>query len=238
MTTSDWLMILAVLLAPVIAVQVQQRLDVLRETRRRKTVVFQTLMATRAARISPAHVQALNSIDIEFGGSGTFPLKGPTRLEKAVIDSWREYHDHLSTNYDASQFQTWVEKGNELFTNLLHEMAKSLGYGFDRVQLKRGIYTPVAHGAFEEDQRVIRKSLVDILSGQRAIPIQVHPQVDAVGHPDPQAHLVETLVGVLEGKRAIAVRFVEQNGNTSGVDRPELALARDDNDAVPRSIAG
>ncbi len=223
MTTSDWLMILAVLLAPVIAVQVQQRLDVLREIRRRKSLVFQTLMATRAARVSPAHVQALNSIDMEFAGSRTFPLQGPSRVEKAVLDAWKEYHDHLSTAYDAEQFPTWVEKGNELFTNLLHEMSKSLGYGFDRVQLKRGIYTPVAHGAFEEDQRVIRESLVKVLSGHRPIPIQIHPSREDDAAPDQQRQMLESFVGVLQGKRPIAVRFVGGDGNAS-----ELPDARGD----------
>jgi hypothetical protein len=41
---------LAVLLSPLIALQVQQRLDVAREKRGRRAAVFYTLMSTRGAR--------------------------------------------------------------------------------------------------------------------------------------------------------------------------------------------
>lgn len=68
MTIADWLMIAAVLVAPVLAVHIQRRLDQHRESRDRRLRIFHTLMATRAARTSPAHVEALNRIDLEFSG--------------------------------------------------------------------------------------------------------------------------------------------------------------------------
>jgi|SRR5690349_21313932 hypothetical protein len=64
---TDWLTIGAILLAPLFAIQVERILEALKERRRRKLTVFHTLMATRGARLSPAHVEALNRIDIEFG---------------------------------------------------------------------------------------------------------------------------------------------------------------------------
>ncbi|WP_373280609.1 DUF6680 family protein [Methylomonas koyamae] len=48
MTVSDIFMILAVLVGPVIAVQLTRYLDDKREVRDRKLQVFKTLMATRA----------------------------------------------------------------------------------------------------------------------------------------------------------------------------------------------
>ena len=85
MRITDWLMIVAVLLAPLVAVQVQKILERYREDRARKLNVFKTLMATRAATISAQHVQALNTIDLEFQG----------KKYKAVTDSWKTYLDHL-----------------------------------------------------------------------------------------------------------------------------------------------
>lgn len=48
MTIADWLMILAVLLGPIIAVRLTRYLDTKKEERERKLSVFKTLMATRA----------------------------------------------------------------------------------------------------------------------------------------------------------------------------------------------
>ena len=68
MKLSDVLMIAAVLLAPVVAVQVQKWLEQYRAERERQLRIFKTLMATRATGLSHDHVQALNLIDLEFQG--------------------------------------------------------------------------------------------------------------------------------------------------------------------------
>ncbi|MDE2314976.1 MAG: hypothetical protein KGK06_01085, partial [Xanthomonadaceae bacterium] len=61
-----WLTIAAVLLSPLIAVQVTRYLDNKKEVRERQLWIFKTLMATRASSMSPHHVEALNRIDLEF----------------------------------------------------------------------------------------------------------------------------------------------------------------------------
>lgn len=58
--------ILAILLAPIIALQISSWLNKKCELEKRKLDVFRSLMATRAAGLSPIHVEALNKIDIEF----------------------------------------------------------------------------------------------------------------------------------------------------------------------------
>lgn len=82
MTLTDFLMIAATALSPLIAVQVTRYLDDRNEARGRKLAVFKTLMATRAYNISHRHVEALNSIDLEF-----LPKKP---AEKAVLDVWQQ----------------------------------------------------------------------------------------------------------------------------------------------------
>ena len=57
-TISDILMIGAVLLAPLIAVQVDKYLEKKRNKKERKLNVFKTLMATRGKILDPRHVEA------------------------------------------------------------------------------------------------------------------------------------------------------------------------------------
>ena len=61
-----WITILAIILGPILAVQVQKYIENKKETRNKKMQIFKALMATRATPLYPAHVEALNMIDIEF----------------------------------------------------------------------------------------------------------------------------------------------------------------------------
>ena len=88
MTISDYAMILAVILGPILAVQTQKWIESWRADNERKKWIFKTLMATRGTPVSPTHVQALNMIELEFS------IKDPQ--EKAVLEAWRVYLDHLS----------------------------------------------------------------------------------------------------------------------------------------------
>ncbi len=78
--------IAAIILGPVLALQIQRKLDQERETKNRKLGIFRTLMSYRATRLAPLFVQALNLIDIEF----------TERSEKPVRDAWKELQDHYS----------------------------------------------------------------------------------------------------------------------------------------------
>lgn len=46
-------------------------------------------------------------------------------------------------------------------------------FKFDRVQLKKGSYSPIAHGNLEHEQNLIRKSVLKLLSGQSALKMDV-----------------------------------------------------------------
>jgi hypothetical protein len=65
---TDVLIITATFLGPIMAVQIQKLLERKRETTLARTRLFKTLMATRAMNMSPAHVEALNAVPIEFYG--------------------------------------------------------------------------------------------------------------------------------------------------------------------------
>jgi len=165
---TDIVMIIAVLVGPVIAVQLTRYLDERNEVRGRKLWVYKTLMATRAYNLSPQHVEALNRIDLEFSESA--------KHEKKVLGYWRQYLDLLG-NRNMTPEQ-WGVKRVELLVDLLYQMGLSLGYEHDKTQLKNGTYSPVAHGRIEEQQEAIRQGVMEVLQGKRVVPMWVtnlHP---------------------------------------------------------------
>lgn len=163
MTIADWIMIGAVLLGPIIAVQLTRFLDNNKEIRGRKIRIFKTLMATRASTLSPSHVEALNRIDLEFHS------KNPG--DKGVIDAWKAYLDLLGdTTIPEDQ---WGIRRVDLLVELLHKMAQVLGYEFDKTHIKNSSYYPRGYGELEHDQAAIRRGMKELIEGRRVIPIAV-----------------------------------------------------------------
>jgi len=170
-----WITTIAVVLGPILAVQAQKYLEGLREKRRRRESVFYALMATRANRISTEHVSALNKIDIEWFGIKIFGIHRRSRIEGEINDSWKIYLDHLNTRTDDSALAAWAAKGDELFVDILYHMSKSLGYNFDKITLKRSVYSPIAHGELELEQQSIRRGMLDWVNGDRSMKVQFIP---------------------------------------------------------------
>jgi len=160
---TNGLIILATLLSPLIAVQVTRWLDDRKEERGRKLQVYKTLMATRAYTLATAHVEALNRIDLEFSAKKS--------SEKAVLDVWQQYLDHLGIK--GMQPEAWADKRVDLLVELLYAMGKVLGYDFNKTQLKNATYAPVAHGKIEDEQEKVRQYAVELLEGKRVIPMRV-----------------------------------------------------------------
>ncbi|MFY8126478.1 MAG: DUF6680 family protein [Hydrogenophaga sp.] len=163
MTTTEILMIVATALSPLIAVQVTRFLDDRNEERGRKLHVFKTLMATRAYNISHRHVEALNSIDLEFSSKKPF--------EKEVLDVWQQYLDHLGQT--SMESEAWNIRRVDLLVELLYAMGKAVGYDFNKTQIKNGTYSPTAHGRIEGEQERIRAMTLELLEGKRVLPMRV-----------------------------------------------------------------
>jgi len=169
---ADIAIIFATLLGPVLAVQVQKFLEHRREVLSRRIWIFRTLMATRAAKLSPAHVEAINAIPIEFYGG--------SRKYNSIREAWRQYMGHLNdTQMDQN---IWLTRGQDLFINLLKEISIALKYQFDKEELSKEIYLPKAHNIIENEQEFIRRNVVKLLSGEQPIAIDLR-SINA----DPQA---------------------------------------------------
>ena len=163
MNITDILSIIAILAGPIVAVQLTRYLDVKKEVRERKLWVFKTLMATRAYALSPVHVEALNRIDLEF--------KVNISGEREVIETWRQYLDLLGNRQ--MPFEQWDLRRVDLLVDMLYHMGHALGYKFDKIQIKNGTYSPVAHGRIEAENDAIRQGVLDILQGKRELPIKI-----------------------------------------------------------------
>ncbi len=163
----NMIMVIAVISGPILAVRITRQMDLQKEVRDRKIAVFSTLMSTRATNLSPAHIEALNAIDIEFNGLRP--------QERDVRHAWKAYLDHLGDKeYPVEQ---WGVKRVDLLVELLYKMGLCLGYDFDKAQIKNGIYHPQMHGEIETDQHVIRRGLRALLEGRISLLVRLEPEV-------------------------------------------------------------
>ena len=199
MTISDWAIVLATLFSPLIAVRVQKFIERATERRSGQKRIFNILMATRATRVAFEHVQALNAIDIEFSGMG---WRGQTAKEREVVNRWRIYADHLNepgvANNEAAAV-AWTNRSDELFTDLLVALSAALGYGFDRVQLRRGIYYPRAHGEAERRREIYEKAVVDVVTGAGPLNIRLTEVPTSEDSIELQKKVLEGWLAAMEG---------------------------------------
>ena len=160
---NEVLTLIAIILGPIIAVQLQKYLDRKREIENGKINIFKMLMATRGSVLSVHHVDALNRIDLEFSRDKKY---------KKVINAWKEYFDNLNLQCETEdQYSRWGDKNEELLATLLFEMGQSLGYSFDKVSIKRHRYSPIGHERFQRENEIIRQGLISILNQEKSIPI-------------------------------------------------------------------
>jgi hypothetical protein len=193
---ADLAIVFATLLGPVLAVQAQKWVERGREQNNRRVTIFRTLMATRAASLSPAHVEALNAIPIEFYGD--------RKAFKDVVEAWRAYLDYLSQQ--GVDPNVWAQKRYDLFIELLWRLAESLGYRFTKVELQREVYSPKAYATIESQNEVIRTGLSRIFSGEAALPLDIKTFPADPSFIKRQVELQEQLLSWLAGQRTVKVQ--------------------------------
>lgn len=168
MTLIEFLTIVALFGGPISAVQIQKYIERRTEGHRRKLDVFKVLMATRANRVGATHVEALNRIDIDF------------YKDKNVIESWKQYHAQLhSVPRDLKdpdykpKMAAWEAQTLEKLLEMLDVMAKSLGYDLGKAYIQTSSYTPQLHADIQQEATFIRRSVVEVFLGMKALPIEI-----------------------------------------------------------------
>ncbi|MEN0036619.1 MAG: DUF6680 family protein [Cellvibrio sp.] len=201
-TISDWLMMFAVILGPILAVQIQKFIDSRKENKERKIKVFRDLMTTRASTLAVQHVSALNMVGLEFND----------KKYSKVINAWKTYLDHLSSFPDDENLQKiWIEKRNDQLSDLLYEMGESLGFEFDKVHIKKAGYVPQAHVDKENEENFIRRKTVAILSQKDTVPISILSLPSDNEALETQKELHVLMKEHFEGKRSVSISINKEN---------------------------
>lgn len=198
----DIAIVIATLLGPVLAVQAQKWIERSLDKKQRQIVVFRTLMATRGALLSAPHVEALNAVPIEFYGSN--------RRLKEIVDSWKAYLDCLSQQ--GVPKDVWAEKRIDLLIDLLFKIAVFLGYNFNRVEISKELYSPIAHAQIETEQDIIRRGLARLFSGEIALPMDVKSLPVDPNELHEQQDLRKSLLRWLVGESSVKVDLDKPQG--------------------------
>lgn len=176
---SDWVMISAVLLGPILAVQAQKIVEDFKDRHNRKFYIFRTLMATRATTVSPDHVTALNMIDMEFSKD--------KKKEKPIVEAWKTLLSHYedvpalpsetATEAEKNQYITqstiWCGASQGKLVDLLYAMSNYFKYGFDKVHLEKSVYYPKGMSDIELELRAVRKAVIDAFTGKTAFKMDI-----------------------------------------------------------------
>jgi len=152
-----WLNIVAVLLSPLVAVIVGQRLQTMKARRDEKRFILATCLAHRAAwAMSEDSVRALNLIDIVFSES------------KAVRDHWKQLKEATLGNVTDPSVAKFIE---DKYTALLDEMARDLKLGkLSQLDLNSP-YLPQGVVAQRTSQQEAQSLLLAVLKGERPIKV-------------------------------------------------------------------
>lgn len=169
--------IIAILVGPVIAIQLTRWLDRRGADKERKLAIFRTLMRTRGLRLHQDHVEALNLVEVEF-------IK-----RKKVVEAWKEYFSHLCADPSPVDDNVLLlsKERDELLTRLISEIAAVLDIKIEQLDILRKNYVPQGWADDDWQQRVARMGLINVLYGRA--PIAVRPyapeQTDGPYPPTP-----------------------------------------------------
>lgn len=159
--------VVATVVGPIAAVQVQKYLERRSEAKRRKEWVFYTLMSLRASRLNHEFVRALNTIDFAFHADKPKQVES----EREVIRKWRDYLAHVAKPPADGNWVPWNQRIDDLVVDLLQAMADDLGYPFDRQNIRSGGYATQASADHEIEMAQIRRHLLSVLDGKRPFPV-------------------------------------------------------------------
>jgi hypothetical protein len=146
----------ATLMGPILAVQIQRRIDRHKAQYDRRVGIYRTMMIERLS-LSAPNLAAFNAIPLEFQGV------------ESVLNAWREYLDHM----EKAQDENWMNNRIDLFFALMQKIAHKLNFESDFVRIKKDYYSPKRNAIVESEQEQIRQGLAKLLSGTGKLPLDV-----------------------------------------------------------------
>jgi hypothetical protein len=173
--------IVAIVYGPLRAVQITRKKDLERDADARKRAILAALMRTRKMTMHPDHVGALNQVQLEFFNFAQ------------VVDTYRAYIANLSETIPqpGNDLNNFLTRRNDRFFDLLHQIAIASGVTIDRHELDRLAYVPFGWQTEQEEIRIFRTSLIEVLQGRKALAITPVPPeqqpAPAINNPYPPA---------------------------------------------------
>ena len=123
------------------------------------------------------HVGALNLIEVEF-------IK-----DTNVITAWKTYLANLSEPVvpveEKDRHDVWVKKRDSLLTKLLSEIATSLNITIEQLSILEGNYIPQGWVDDDWEQRLVRRSLLVVLTSKRPLLIRADAPPPHNPYPPP-----------------------------------------------------
>ncbi len=167
----DWLNVgillvtaVAIVIGPIVAVQITLRSETSREKLRRKYQTFHALMKTRRVTLSAEHVTALNVIQTEFHD------------DDKIIAAYKKYIDnlagpHLPPGSSDDEIHRFVDLRDDVFNEMMFEIGRHLGFSLDKRELAKYSYAPQGWVSIEAEQNALRQLALELLQGKRPISI-------------------------------------------------------------------
>jgi hypothetical protein len=84
-------------------------------------------------------------------------------------------------------------------------MGKSLGYEFDDVHIKKGIYAPEGHLQIENENFLIRRGILRLLYGESSLQMDVKSFPYSEDAVKEQAALRKGIQDLVDGNRSLSV---------------------------------
>jgi len=201
LSTDHWFSIttiIAVLLGPILAVWITRIIDDRRAQQARKMDVFRTLMRTRRTPIHFDHVGALNLVEVEF-------VDHPK-----VVEAWKSYLKNLGEELPPLEQKDRYDKAlkdrDALLTKLIYEVSVVLKFKVQQLDILEGNYVPQGWHDDDSEQKLVRRHLIDVLSGRA--PLTIRPEMTQIPNsPYPPA---PAQTGAMDGE---AVEASPDQGN-------------------------
>ena len=91
-----------------------------------------------------------------------------------IIRAYRAYMDHLNKALPASSadLNKFINERDDLLFDLIHAIGSTLGYKYDKRDLKKFSYSPQGWQTIESEQQTFRQLVIEVLSGRRPLPVK------------------------------------------------------------------
>lgn len=159
MTTSDWVIVAATFIGPVVAVVITLWYQHYSAKKQDRMSLFSVMMRYRSSPLNTEFVGSLNMVPVHFHDKKSVLEKYGVLMATFEDTGWM----------DETKVGRLVEKANTDTAYLLSEMSKVVGAPVDQLRILRGAYSPKGWQDDADRQRRMQDQLLKLLDGKGAL---------------------------------------------------------------------